>query len=308
MLLYGRLHFRPYKNYIIIIDVETNYTEVVLQSYLRQKICIEIYSTVFPRKRMTELYVNVTKEGSEKNAKYSFTEADDKLSTPLNITTVKQLKKACSHSSTSMITIRLHYPIQPFTKPSKLTELKKDIISRCDGLVLKMDYTYKVYDDIEIGGGDICIGLFHKEKYISEILVRPAFMEDIPEEGISKTDRVLEIMSSTHPDYGGRKYNILLRAIAIILGKYIDNSTIVVSYAVNPVSVWIMIKHFDAIPDEHFRDYMKKHKKVTLTMIQGYYANNYVVTCRVPLTKEYVKKAWEVYYAILDKDSSLKCP
>ena len=58
----------------------------------------------------------------------------------------------------------------------------------------------------------------------------------------------LSIDSRTDEQYEGRKFNILLRAVAIIISKSLSESAVVFdSYAINWISAYIMINHFNAV-------------------------------------------------------------
>lgn len=108
---------------------------------------------------------------------------------------------------------------------------------------------------------------------------------------IMATTRSVEISSKTHPNYEGRRYNLLLRAAAILIASQLTvpsrthtmrtrsqtSSRVprkkyvlrLVSRAINPVSTLLLVKYFNAANKE-FDTYLQKNgiSKADLTLEQ----------------------------------------
>ena len=270
-MLYGRIHVVPYKKYMKFKDDVTGFTHVFLPS--RVKLIYKMYIN-------DEIFIIQCKE---ENGKWVFTETPS--FTPQWIETQKELKKLCvQFNRHRTIALENH----DFVKPYRLTAFRKDIHQKC-GVELRLDYGYKL-DLIPLN--KINLGLFYQDTVVSYIV----FYHWTDEHSIV-------IASHTTEVYEGRKYNILLRAISILLGKYMYDSEKLISYASNPISVWIMTQHFDAEMDGDFKKYTKKHP-FSFEHTKKYLENKYI-TLTVPLEKKYLDKATRVYEHIL---SELKCP
>ncbi len=108
---------------------------------------------------------------------------------------------------------------------------------------------------------------------------------------IAPATRSVEISSKTHPNYEGRRYNLLLRAAAILIASQITvpsrthtmrtrsqtSSRVprkkyvlrLVSRAINPVSTLVLVKYFNAVNKE-FDTYLQNNgiSKADLTLEQ----------------------------------------
>ena len=270
-MLYGRIHLVPYKKYMKFKDDVTGFTHVFLPS--RVKLLYKMYIN-------DEIFIIQCKE---ENGKWVFTETPS--FTPQWIETQKELKKLCvQFNRHRTIALENH----DFVKPYRLTAFRKDIHQKCE-VELRLDYGYKL-DLTPLN--EIHLGLFYQNKVVSDIMLEYGEHHSIV------------ISSHTTEVYEGRKYNILLRAITILLGKYMYNSESIVSYAINPISVWIMTQHFDAEVDDDFKKYTKKHP-FSFEHIKKYLEQHNEIILTVPLQKKYLDKAARVYEHIL---SELKCP
>lgn len=151
---------------------------------------------------------------------------------------------------------------------SKLEELNKKLQEKCEGLSITVNdidgsinknirnenYQYNLIDSdfirVCLNYVDSCVAKIDISTYTSHM-------------------GELIIDSYTHTDYRGRKYNTFLRAIVIVLIPFmicplkIDKLT---SFAINPISAWLLIKYFGGHVDEteknmdKFVQYRKNHK------------------------------------------------
>ena len=273
-MLYGRIHVVPYKIYMKFKDDVTGFTHVFLPSSLKPIVQLNIKNESF------------IIQCKEEKGKWAFTETPS--FTPQWIDTKEELKKLCVKNMKRHTTFTLEN--QDFVKPYRLTAFRKDIHQKC-GVELRLDYGYK----LELTPlNEIHLGLFYQNKVVSYI------------ELYHWTDNhSIVIASHTTKVYEGRKYNILLRAISILLGKYMYDSEKLISNASNPISVWIMTQHFDAEMDDDFKKYTKKHP-FSFEHTKKYLKNTkQYIELTVPLEKKYLDKATRVYEHIL---SELKCP
>jgi hypothetical protein len=75
-------------------------------------------------------------------------------------------------------------------------------------------------------------------------------------------DNSLEFSSKTQEIYEGNKYNLLLRSALILLSKYViyneERINSIISRAVNPASIYIMVKYFHANNDK-LEEYMDEN-------------------------------------------------
>ena len=76
------------------------------------------------------------------------------------------------------------------------------------------------------------------------------------------TDDTLYFDSFTVETHQKRNMNKLLRAIAILLAPHLSkNIKYIASPAVNPVSAYTMMKHFNAIPEDKYVKYIEQKSK-----------------------------------------------
>jgi hypothetical protein len=126
----------------------------------------------------------------------------------------------------------------------KLSELNDSLQTKCSNLSLHLDYVYnhktdstlELYDDLKkkysVGPYLLVLCLYNDNHCISSITIKIDGKE-------------LYIDSKTHTDYEGRKYNILLRSIIIILSKHISKDIkYIISLAINQGSAYMMMQYF----------------------------------------------------------------
>ena len=127
---------------------------------------------------------------------------------------------------------------------------------------------FDIYDKSKKPALLLC--LLHNGKCISSISCK-----------INAEDNAIEISSKTNKEYEGKKYNLFLRcAIVLIIthlmygdGTYFEK---IISRAVNPISIYSMIKHFEATTsNEKLIQYTEKNninlKYLTLEQATDFY-------------------------------------
>lgn len=83
---------------------------------------------------------------------------------------------------------------------------------------------------------DIILCLYHGLKCVSSVTGR-----------YNKSDKSMELLSKTAPDYEGLKFNLYIRTIFIYLMCFVRTSiNSIYSYSVNPISTYAMYKHYTA--------------------------------------------------------------
>jgi hypothetical protein len=123
----------------------------------------------------------------------------------------------------------------------ELVKLNLSLQTKCRNLSLHLDYVYnhKQNSTLELYGlidpYSLVLCLYNDNHCISSITIE---IEDVE----------ITIDSNTHKKYEGKKYNILLRCILIIISKLLSgNIERIISMAINPASAHILIKHFGGI-------------------------------------------------------------
>jgi hypothetical protein len=204
---------------------------------------------------------------------------------------------------------------------TELAKLNSLLQEKCEDLSFTIDY----YSDMkEQGMTDISVFkeeyfeendtavlcLNYDNKCISSLILNIA--AEIPGD-----DDEIEITSKTNSIYEGRKFNKLLRAVIIIIGGFIKspNGThigFIFSKAENPISAYLMINTFNAIPlTEEGRimiDFLKIKKedgKVPLDTIKQHMDNpktaiNTAIKTRIRITEDNIKLATEVFHSVLN--------
>ena len=127
---------------------------------------------------------------------------------------------------------------------------------------------FDIYDKSKKPALLLC--LLHNGKCISSISCK-----------INPQDNAIEISSKTNKEYEGKKYNLFLRcAIVLIIthlmygdGTYFEK---IISRAVNPISIYSMIKHFEATTsNEKLIEYTNEKridlKDLTLEQAKDFY-------------------------------------
>ena len=96
---------------------------------------------------------------------------------------------------------------------------------------------------------DVILCLNHGHRCVSSVTGR-----------YNKSNRSMELLSKTAPDYEGLKFNLYLRTIFIYLMCFVRPTIkTIYSYSLNPISTYAMYKHYNAYnPD--LQEYAIEHK------------------------------------------------
>jgi hypothetical protein len=108
--------------------------------------------------------------------------------------------------------------------------------------VLELNYVYEIQNNTEINtlynniiDDPLLLCLMTDKKCVSSI-------------NIEYFEGSIYIHSKTNNQYERKKLNTFLRAVVIIIAQLLyNNATVIFSYAVNPVSYYIMLKYFNAV-------------------------------------------------------------
>lgn len=144
----------------------------------------------------------------------------------------------------------------------KIAEFNSLLNIKCDNLSLSLNYVYNsptnskisMFDNRNINYLMLCLN--NDYGCISSITFE--FHKDIP---------MLTLSSQTNSKFEGKKYNKFLRAVTILICPLLQIQY-VGSYAVNPISSYLLMEHFNALPDQNFmrsmRKFLKKNEEIPL--------------------------------------------
>jgi hypothetical protein len=116
-------------------------------------------------------------------------------------------------------------------------QMLNNLLQRKCKLELKLDYFFNLPGKISRYGDNITyllLCLYNESECISslELIIK---------------NTTITINSKTNQHYEGRKYNKLLRSVAIIISRHLSSKlTQMESYAINPTSAWLMIKYLNS--------------------------------------------------------------
>jgi hypothetical protein len=181
-------------------------------------------------------------------------------------------------------------------------------ILKCKNLKITIDYVFKMKDIDEINSYDsidsttllLCIIDENTKSCVSSLVIKYKSFNDKNE---------IYIDSRTKSEYEGNKFNKLLRAVIIIIAsKLYSHVKYVSSYAINPTSAYLMIKHFKA------ESYVVNIKEEPITFkgykeIESYLkGNNKGITgifCKVDVNEEdIIENAYNVFNKLINE---IKC-
>lgn len=149
---------------------------------------------------------------------------------------------------------------------SKLLQLNSTLKKKCKGVL-----SISIYSGVELTSDivnmsydknsqmDFIICLNYRRECISSISCK-----------INLENHYIEFSSKTQEIYEGNKYNLLLRSALILLVPYIkynDNQSInsIISRAINPISIYLMVKYFYAVNDK-LTSYMNENNLTNDTL------------------------------------------
>ena len=117
---------------------------------------------------------------------------------------------------------------------------------------------------------------------------------------INVTRSEMTIYSRTNEQYEGRKFNTLLRAVAIIVSKSLnERAERLVSSAVNVVSALLMIKQFNAVLRNG--DISSKTPEKLDKVIKDYFDHHEGMETYVELNEENIANAMDVFHKTIDR-------
>ena len=131
---------------------------------------------------------------------------------------------------------------------------------------------------------------------------------------------ILEIMSFTHEEMLGKKYNKLLRSVALILSQLIlcDKGDIqyMFSSAENPISVWLLCSNFDCIVSDEKMNFegehtFSEHNPYTQDELKDNFKSDqfYGVDIKVPINEINIEKANNLFEKLISEgDNSIGKP
>lgn len=220
-----------------------------------------------------------------------------------------------------------------FDISSKTTEILDNlnllVKKKCSNLEIRIgmmtEMTGEIYAYSKRLKNSILICLYYNNDCISSIQL------------IQGDDDEIELRSFTNKIYEGNKYNTLLRNILIVIGNTINFEgnplTKVVSYAVNPISAYLIIKNFGILPlmvnskgrktdisyfiDEYYEKEGKPKPEDINTIIKDFYknTNSIPLTFEIPLiNEELINSSFEnikILVGEIDTDNiekQIKCP
>ena len=203
----------------------------------------------------------------------------------------------------------------------KINELNKSIMLKqgCEDYKLELNYVFQMETDTEISAFSLepttlLLCIYRGEKNCVSSLV------------LDYKEGEIEISSKTRDNYLKMKLNKLLRSVIIILSKIIfgEDATSVTSLAINPISAYTMIKHFNAEIIESDEDIKHFNAEIIESDEDSGVSNvtpenikkailekkEVSVLLSVKLTQENIKKATDVFNNIIgnkDTDGELIC-
>jgi hypothetical protein len=123
----------------------------------------------------------------------------------------------------------------------KISEINETLKNKCDNYQIELDYVFNMkkenitsFNPLRPLSLLLCIN--NNENCVSSIEIK-----------INHDKNHISIDSETHNDFKGKKLNKILRAIIIIIAKKLDsNLSFLTSVAINPISAWLLLEHFNA--------------------------------------------------------------
>ena len=190
---------------------------------------------------------------------------------------------------------------------SIIQSLNDELQKKCPGFYLYIDYlisfptgsTVTMYSGVLLNDyiiPPLLLCLMHGNDCVSSITLKVSEREPI-------------IDSRTNALYEGRKFNTLLRAVAIIISKSLyQNAEYLISYAANIISAILMIKRFNAcatfiFPDTSRVDISKtsiKPEKLDKT-IKEYFDYYGGMQTHVDLNEENIANATSVFHETIQR-------
>lgn len=190
-------------------------------------------------------------------------------------------------------------PIVVDLKPAKfiIEQLNGELQKTCPDFYLNIDYitsfpqdsTASLYSDVMLNSyfqPPLVLCLFTGNDCVSSLTLKVRESE-------------LTIDSRTNERYEGRKFNTLLRAVAIIISKSLNaGAERLVSSALNIVSIILMIKRFNAVSEGG--DISKDTPKID-KIIKDYFEHRGGMETHVELNEENIANATTVFHETIPR-------
>lgn len=179
---------------------------------------------------------------------------------------------------------------------NKINELNKKL--KCDKYKLQLNYIFDMDDSTEVNaysfdGSTLLLCIYNESKCVSSLVIQ-----------YTEKDSDIIYHSKTKPEFEGRKMNKLLRAVIILLSLHIyPKAKGLVSSAYNPISAYLMIHHFKAVPIYEDKNTVFETFDDIKTRIEQ--SDTGGITTRVILNDENIRNANAVFEKII-KDE-FKC-
>ena len=229
----------------------------------------------------------------------------DVLTKPLKTKSSIELQKLKAKTMTTLHKIanfKLVYtfskvPIVDLTAAKHIVQQLNEYLN-CEEYTISIDYVFDMKENTKVcsyagpSATSVLLCIFTNDGNCVSSLDIGFFLEN----------GILDISSGTKEEFKRHKMNTLLRAILILIAKYIHPKiTQVVSYSINPISAHLMINTFNAIPyDERYDDVIPFEEVNSFSNIQKYMADGKGITCRIALTDKNIHIAEQIFNEIAD--------
>ena len=167
--------------------------------------------------------------------------------------------------------------------------LKINKFLNCINYKISINYIFQLKENTEINAlefeiENLLLCVFHNDACISSLIIH-----------YDNIEKEISFDSKTKDEYEGKKLNKLLRAIFIIISKYLyPDAKYVVSTSINPTSAHLMIKYFNATPFDE-KHHVIDDKFENYSQVYDYFDVHDSIECKVELTYDNVKNAGKVF-------------
>jgi hypothetical protein len=198
-----------------------------------------------------------------------------------------------------------------------LSNLNRELSVKCPNLMLKLAPFYEYLEPMDRYGEHIHLcasGRFY-ETIILSLCKEGRCVSTI--EMLIKESGEISINSKTNPIEEGKKYNKILRAILTIVAMKIPGVRYIKSTAINPISVWLLIKYSNAIieKDNPFEMYLIDNEKTIESLDQSdivryYEGNPKPIVLIIPFSKETASNGYREFQKLtagISMETEIKC-
>ena len=179
-------------------------------------------------------------------------------------------------------------------------ELNAHLQRKCPEFYLNIDYitsfpvgsNASVYSEIRLNAyikPPLLLCLMHGNNCVSSIT-------------INVRESTISIDSKTNERYEGRKFNTLLRAVAIMISKGLNESAVkLTSNAANIISAMLMIKRFNAVSEGGDIGKSVIHPDKLDKVIKDYFSHNGGIETHLELNEANTANATEVFHETIER-------